>query len=269
MTEDIAGVGYWDDVWGAADLPTPIDVDDRRVRNYVTRALHAVFTEAFADLDTAGMRLVEVGCAGSKWLPYFNRQFGFEVTGIDYSEAGCALTERILDAEGVSGETIRASMFDPPPHALGRFDVVVTFGLVEHFDDTAAAIGHLGGLLVPGGTMVTVVPNMYGSIGAVQRVLNRPVYDKHVALDPDELAAAHRGAGLEVVSSSWELPSHFGVNNLNGVPPGARRLAATAAWKLLLGVSASAWWLDERGVRLAPNRWTSPYAITVARVLRP
>jgi SAM-dependent methyltransferase len=61
----------------------------------------------------------------------------------------------VLDAAGVPGEIVCADLFAPPPHLLAQFDVVVSFGVVEHFDDTAACVAACARLVKPGGLMVT------------------------------------------------------------------------------------------------------------------
>lgn len=51
---------------------------------------------------------LEIGCARSRWLPYFAKEFGFEVSGIDYSEVGSQQATQILFNEGVQGNIVFA-----------------------------------------------------------------------------------------------------------------------------------------------------------------
>lgn len=55
--------------------------------------------------------------------------------------------------------------FSPPASMLGKFDVVVTFGVVEHFIDTRACLDAMSQFLKPGGLLVTSIPNLAGWIG--------------------------------------------------------------------------------------------------------
>ena len=160
--------------------------------NAANRRFDALFRDLFAGLPTQRMRLLEVGCARSAWLPYFGREFGFELHGLDYSELGCRQERTILVKAGLEGEVTCADLFTPPPDLLGAFDVVVSFGVVEHFSDTLAATRALAALLRPDGLVVTVVPNMRGAIGRIEQLINRDVYDIHVPIGPARLAGRTR-----------------------------------------------------------------------------
>ena len=116
---------------------------------------------------------------------------------------------------GVEGRIVEGDLFSPPKEMLEAFDVVVSFGVVEHFDDTTAATEALGRFLVPGGTLVTVIPNLGGSlIALIQRFVNRPVFDVHVPLDHRQLADAHRAAGLELRTCGYFLGVNWNVVNI-------------------------------------------------------
>lgn len=262
--DDQAGVEYWDDLWADPDLPEPVDHTDTDFRNRQDQVAAEYLHGCLGDLKP-GSRLLEVGCARSPWLPYFARRYGFSVTGLDYSEPGCAAERKVLERADVDGEVIEADMFDPPPELLGSFDAVVSFGVVEHFAKTASALSALRSLAVPGGLVITTVPNMTGVNGWVQRRLNPAVFDIHVPLDATALADAHRLAGLQVESSRYLLSTNFGVVNLNGLPPTrGTRLAATGLLQLTR-LSKLAWIAEGRIGRLPETRMLSAHVGCCAR----
>ena len=139
-------------------MPAPIDARNPAPGNAANRRFDALFRELFAGLPTPDA-LVEVGCARSAWLPYFGREFGFGLHGLDYSELGCEQERTILVESGLAGEITCADLFAPPRALLGAFDVVVSFGVVEHFSDTGAVTAAMAALLRPGGLLITVIPN--------------------------------------------------------------------------------------------------------------
>jgi 2-polyprenyl-3-methyl-5-hydroxy-6-metoxy-1,4-benzoquinol methylase len=257
---------YWSHEWSTSDLPAPIPAGGgSRLSDHVNATFHRYFVEHLLPIAPRGSRLLEVGCARSAWLPYFHRELGYEVAGIDYSEVGCAQARVVLEREGVTGTVVCRDLFDPTPELVGGFDVVFSRGVVEHFDDTAACIDALATYLRPGGVMLTIVPNLAGAIGLVQRLVNRPVYDMHVPIDRDQLAAAHRAAGLDVVRSEYVLPANFGVNNLNDVRSGTPSwLLKRGVLAVLVRVSMATWWLERRGIRIPRSRLFSPYAFCLA-----
>jgi 2-polyprenyl-3-methyl-5-hydroxy-6-metoxy-1,4-benzoquinol methylase len=265
---DKAGQSYWDRGYRAMVNSTDahgFDPGRGRVRDYWKQQFHAYFQRAFRDRETRGRRLVEIGAGGSTILPYLAREFGFHVVGLDYSPDGCAIAEQNLHHEGIRGEVICANVFDPPASQVGQADVVASFGVVEHFSDPADCIVACANLLKPGGLMITTVPNMAGLVGRLQRALDPAVFEKHVALDRNQLAAAHVRAGLVVLDSRYVLFAHFGVVNINETGRGARRLVRAAALASLKGLTWVLWFLEQRLMSFPANAFTSPYAFCLAQ----
>ncbi len=263
---DKAGRQYWNDSWAFSDIPQAVNPSDTRLGNYINRRFHRVFTRLFDRSETSSMRLLEVGCAKSAWLPYFAKQFGFSVCGIDYSPIGCEMARKVLQANAVDAEVVCADIYSPPEGMRGAFDVVVSFGVVEHFDDTAACLSAVSSFLKPGGLLVTNIPNMVGWIGSIQKHVNRPVYDIHQLIDPARLRAAHELAGLEVIECDYFVCTNFGVNNLIGI---STNTATGYLKKVLLAILARAsmlvWRLENRTGSLPAGRLASPYINCVAR----
>jgi 2-polyprenyl-3-methyl-5-hydroxy-6-metoxy-1,4-benzoquinol methylase len=259
---DRAGRGYWDEVW-TGNVPQLRRLPDGRLRlTRVEQRFARLFRRLGALEGASGKRLLEIGSAGSTWLPWFAQE-GFRVAGIDYSEPGCETARRLLDEAGVDGEVVHADALEPPTELLGAFDVVVSFGVVEHFEDTAGALRAFGRFLAPGGVLVTVVPNMTGVTGLTQRLVNRDVYAIHVPLDCAALAAAHRAAGLDA-RCRYFMSVNFGVPTLEGLDPSrtstrVKRVALTA-----LAQASKLVWLVEEPLRLPATRWLAPYVVCVA-----
>lgn len=266
MGGDRAGKTYWDATWGRGSLQAPIRPEEPGISNYVKRQFHRLFLKCFEGTDTRGQRLIEVGCARSAWLPYFAREFGFDVAGIDYSERGCSETLRVLDRESVPGTVICADMFAPPEILRRSADVVVSFGLVEHFERTDEAVSALAELAKPGGMILTLIPNMAGWTGKLQKLMDKETFLKHVEVDRERLLRAHVSAGLEVLSCDYLLYVNIGVANMNSLKrPSIEYSLKSLALKVLGRAGTLAWIADPHGTWLQPNRLTSPYLICIAR----
>jgi SAM-dependent methyltransferase len=206
--------------------------------------------------------LIEIGCGRSQLLPYFAKRFGLRVSGLDYSAVGCEKARRILERDGVDGEILCADLWEQRKVPTSRYDVVFSFGLVEHFEDTAGIIDALAQFARPGGAVLTLIPNMRGAVGAVQRMLSRDIYDIHVPLSAAALARAHADAGLDLRASGYLLPAHFGVCN-----PGNRGAPATfrqLGYRGAIAFSTILLWIHERCVRLPASELMSPYAFVLA-----
>ncbi len=258
---DRAGEDYWSRLWSRSDLPRAVDPRDRNVRNRVRRQFDAFFRAHFVTPADAGKRLLEVGCARSPWLGYFAREHSLRVTGLDYSALGCDQARALLARDGVDGEIVHGDLFDPPDACLGQFDFVMSIGVVEHFEDTAGCLRALGRFLQPGGRIYTVIPNFAGSMGALQRRLDRRFFDMHVPLNEPALRRAHEAAGFRVLHGGYFLASNFGVLNHSTIPPGTAgaRVRATVR-AACVGVSAAVWLVEDlTGVDWPATSRFAPY----------
>jgi SAM-dependent methyltransferase len=254
---------YWERIWHDSPLPRAVEPERDTLRNSSYHQFHLLFSKYMRCQDDR--RVIEFGCAQSIWLAYFASHYGFKIAGIDYSATACEKARAVLARAGVEGEIVQGDFLQPPDRLLGACDFGVSYGVVEHFDDTAACLAAFRRYLKPGGILITIIPNLAGALGVLQKLLNRRIYDIHVPLDAHGLADAHRRAGLEVIDSDYLVCSNFGIITLgdDALPfAGLRRFARSA----LMGISAAAWVIDRYAVSLPAIRMFSPYVACVARV---
>ncbi len=264
--DDRAGREYWDAVWADDKLPEAINPRAAGLHNLYNRRVDAFLRQAFVSLDTTGKKLVEIGCARSAWLPYLAREFGFRISGLDYSEHGCEQARRILSRSGVAGEIICADVSAPPAGLLGAFDVAISFGVVEHFHDTTGCLRALAAFLKPDGMLITQIPNMTGLIGRLQRLTNPATYEVHVPLTRDQLLIAHEQAGLRVACCDYFLSTGFGVVSLHGLD---NTKPSTRFKRRMLSImkraSVLVWAAEDATIPLPPSRLFAPSIFCVAR----
>jgi len=253
---DKAGKQYWSGVWGKCDRVNSMDPRDPGLHNYVPHRFHEYFHQLFSNTETRNLRLLEIGCARSSWLPYLGKEFGFKVFGIDYSDIGCDQSKQLLLREKVEGEIVCGDFFSPPESMVGAFDVVISFGVAEHFQDTCGCLRAFSRFLKPGGFLLTNIPNLTGLNGLIQRVVNRPVFDVHVPLDKEALADAHEVNRLNMISCDYFLFANLGVLNFENWKPG---LFYSGACRIRTLINLFVWYCERTIPLLKPNRWSSPY----------
>lgn len=265
--QDKAGQEYWNLTWDNYPVPNVWDVDSKRLPNHVEREFFLWIAGTLESLGKTSpdVHLVEVGCARSQALPVLAKRLGVSVAGIDYSPNGCEQTRTMMKREGVSGEIYCSDIFAVPDTLQGRFDVVVSFGLIEHFSNTNEIVSALAGLLKPGGVIFTNIPNMRGTPGFLQRVLNREIYDIHVPLTPSQIRIAHEAAGLRVMEAAYFLSNNYGV--LNHGDPNRRDLGwwtKKIALAILARVSMVVWLFERRLGKFPTSQAFSPYVNCIA-----
>ena len=262
QSEEKTSQVYWETLWRSRHIPKPVNPYRPGLENHIYRKWHAFFHPLLC--NRSGQSVIEIGCAGSPWLPYFARQFGLKVTGLDRSVLGCKQAEEVLSRSGVKGQIISADLFSPPGEILGAFDIVISFGVVEHFVETKKCLYACSRFLRPGGLMITVIPNLAGWMGRIQKHLDRKIYDIHVPLDREDLRVAHKMAGLNVSSCNYFLFLNLGVLNLTKISKERPRLWPFT-WTLRAILDCIAWLSESWFPYLChSNRWTSPYIVCLA-----
>ena len=255
---DLPGQEYWEQGWVGLSLPTAVDPQARSLP-YSFRRIHEYMSAQIQQFGGAqGRDLIEIGCGCSQWLPYFALQHGFHVFGLDYSPTGCAQAEEILSRAGVTGTVSCRNFFATPDR---QYDVLVSFGVAEHFRPTEDCIKAFAQFLRPGGMMITETPNLSGLLGAFQKVLNRPVYDIHVPLTRKMLSLAHERAGLTVLDCRYLLSAGFTICSR----PDAEAAGYAVKNVVVAGLQKFSR-LAQRFDRYLPKtRLLSPYLVCTAR----
>ena len=261
MTQnDKAGKDYWNETWSKGEFPKLFDPKNQSLDNYVNLELHNYFKKILG--NKKGFSVLEIGCANSIWPVYFHQEFNAEVYGLDYSEVGCRRSRALLEYYKVPGKIYCSDLFAPSEDLIGKFDLVVSFGVVEHFENTAQCLKSCAAFVKPGGKLLTLIPNMSGIVGLIQKYVDRLVYDVHVPLTKKQFIMEHQKADL-----SLENCDYFMSINLNAANSGsfAGHAFNTYLRHLLSGTSKIFWMLEKQGLTFPKNGVTSPYLIAVAK----
>lgn len=113
-----------------------------------------------------GKEVLEIGYAPGKVLAWCAAR-GAQTTGIDYTAHGTAAAESLFRALGLPGRHVTADIFSD--HGLaGRFDLVYSIGVIEHFEDPRRIITRHLECCRPGGIALILLPNYGGVYGRMQ-----------------------------------------------------------------------------------------------------
>ncbi|CAN5569070.1 hypothetical protein BH11BAC1_BH11BAC1_06720 [soil metagenome] len=265
-TLDKANAEYWSAVWNNSPLNPPIEYNKNSVRNYPSRVLHEIFSAELNKHETKGKTMMEIGCGNSSWLSYFANTFGMSVNGIDYSEKGCEQSRKIFERDHVNGTIYFGDFFNPPATVPHDFDFIYSGGVVEHFEDTTAAVKAFSSYLKKDGIMITTLPNMAGLSGWIQKAFNKPVYDTHVPLTKKQIVAAHENAGLEILSAQYyaSISMYINLESINGKKVNLLGLKKLIT-KSLSVTSLATWKLENLIGDFPPTSFFSPGISVIAR----
>ncbi|MBN8521969.1 MAG: class I SAM-dependent methyltransferase [Alphaproteobacteria bacterium] len=257
---DMAGTQYWDKTWKNVPMPSPFDPELPSLDDTFNMRIHAIFQHIFnlQPIENA----LEIGCAYSIWPRYLRDTQGIEADGIDYSRIGCLRTRAMWEEMGLKGTVHEADIFNPPETLQGAYDLVTSFGVMEHFSDTSAALSQAGMFLKPGGLILTSIPNLSGGLGFLQRWLDKEIYDIHIPLDREQITQAHEDARFEILDSRYLMSCNF---TLLRAPKWEKSWKGKILARILSAPTKLIWLLESEWRQLPVSQMFSPYILVLAR----
>jgi len=231
---------FWNGFWQGKQL----DYDERSI----------LFTDLFDRFLPKTGTCFEVGCFPGNFLVYLARRFGYRVSGIDYVPDAREHMRAYLERLGCQVDDLFFEdflRFTP----TGRYDVVCSFGFVEHFENLKAVLAKHVELVAPGGTLVVSCPNFRYVQYMLHWMLDRTNLRRHVipVMNLRRWTSILRSQGMEILHAGYYRTFDFWYDQ-----PVSRLQARIGS-----RVHRVAQKLD-RWVHL-PNRFTSPYMIAIAR----
>lgn len=122
-------------------------------------------------------KMLEVGC-GTAFVSLYFAKRGYETYCLDINKSILKAAEKNFNNEGVKGKFITGDV-EKSPFDDNQFDVVTSFGLLEHFENPEIAISEMVRILKPGGLFFAdIVPNRFScqTIGNLFNSLSVLIY---------------------------------------------------------------------------------------------
>ncbi len=192
------------------------------------RPLRQGFDRAITERLAPQTEVLDIGSGRHPTIPSADRPDDVRYVGLDLSEA-----ELLEAGAGAYDETIEADATRRIPELVDRFDLIVSWQVLEHVSDMEATLDNVRSYLKPGGRFVAQFSGSWSAFGVINRILpdrvgakvvdrtmkrtenNIPVfpafYDRCSARQLEPLLAAW---------SNHELtPIFFGATYFNFLPP--------------------------------------------------
>jgi 2-polyprenyl-3-methyl-5-hydroxy-6-metoxy-1,4-benzoquinol methylase len=197
MTNKLSDKSYWNKIY-----KNPTLLDDNKPDSWPKRTLHYIlrgilkerWDRSYSDWfvwdvlfptylsDGLNGKILEIGSAPGHHVVRFAKMFGMEPFGIEYAEDGVIVNkETFVKNEFDPNNVIHADFFsdDITDKYQSYFDVVMSRGFIEHFDDPKSVITRHVNLLKPGGRIIVSIPNIKGLNYIAFHFLNKHVIDIH------------------------------------------------------------------------------------------
>jgi SAM-dependent methyltransferase len=155
----------------------------------------------------AGKTVFEVGCFPGRYLAWFGQQ-GAVVSGMDLAPQ-MSLMDNWFQSAGFSKQLIQqGDVLEYLGNSADRYDIVCSFGFIEHFRNFEHIIQLHTGLVARGGRLVITTPNFRGRVQyLLHKYLDKENLDRHYtpSMQPEIWAGILRKNGYRI---DWS--GHFG-----------------------------------------------------------
>ena len=217
-----------------------------------------IFGDILADLIAKKnlKTAIELGGFPGYYAIYLKKYQHLDTTLFDYFIHEGLINQLLEKNELKPGDinVIEADLFEYKSEKL--YDLVLSFGLIEHFNDTKAIIQSHLQFLKPGGVLFITLPNFKSVNGWVQKNFDRENYDKHNinSMDPPLLAEYCKQLGLKEVASYYHGKFSVWLEN---------KAEQSAAAKLLV---KTIWFAGKIATKIVPieSKSLSPYIVLKA-----
>ncbi|RYU86906.1 class I SAM-dependent methyltransferase [Mucilaginibacter terrigena] len=148
---------------------------------------------------------IELGGFPGYYSIYLKKYRHLKTTLLDYF-IHPELVNKLLAANDLQPgdiSIIEADLFTYQP--AEKYDMVLSFGLIEHFNDTKFIINEHLKFLKPGGTLFITLPNFKSVNGWVQKNFDKDNYDKHNinSMDLNLLRDSCKALGLKDIETYY------------------------------------------------------------------
>jgi len=192
VSEHLVDQQYWDTSY--AHMAPAMAADDDPVRRWI---------EAHVPPARRDQHVLEIGCFPGRYLAAIAR-LGYAAHGIDLTPGVIGMGTAFKGMGLPTGTFTRADFLTHRPDRL--FDVVCSFGFIEHFTNWEEVLLKHAALVAPNGLIVLETPNFKGPVqGIFHRWLDAENLARHNqdAMDPPRWAELLRMEGFEILEVGW------------------------------------------------------------------
>lgn len=148
---NLAESSFWDEIYST--LPLGIAHHRRPVRRWIEQWV-----------PPCGGDCLEIGCYPGRYLAVFG-ELGYRLSGIDLTNL---VTDRLPDWLGIQGYRVGKfhcqDFFQFIELTEETYDIVCSFGFIEHYHEWANVLEAHARLVKPGGLLLVSVPNFNGFV---------------------------------------------------------------------------------------------------------
>jgi SAM-dependent methyltransferase len=168
MSKPLSEQSYWNSLY--TERPVRRAVLDKLadklpfIRSFGEHVIWNVLLKEYAS-NGLGLKALEIGSAPGNNLLMLHKLYGYEPFGVEYTEQGYNVNKRNFELHSIdASHVIHADFFTQEflERYAGQFDLVMSVGFIEHFEDPRSVIEKHIRLLKTGGILLVTIPNLQG-----------------------------------------------------------------------------------------------------------
>lgn len=221
---------FWDSEWKKINLKKGILKESHF---YFGRSgIFTKMTDRYTEKNDV-KKILEIGGGGENYrLLALAKWRGMEPTVIDYSSVAIEIVKNLFKRNFQNAEFINVDFDEYDANV--KFDMVVHWGVLEHFTDPLPLINKCANLLKPGGQLLFTMPNMEAFGAQAWKKWAPNNWSKHYLHTEEAVLTAMNNAGfsslesghfgMPMVGSTWEVNNAY-TTTLTGLQRGVSLMA--------------------------------------------
>ena len=247
----------WESRWAEANT-SELEFDPTKPS---FREVHRILSRYIPQQN--GARFLEVGAYPGKYLWYFHTYYGYEPWGVEYVESCANEAQKLLDDAGIPAHVIACDFFNLSASCHIKdagWDLVGSFGFVEHFDEAEIVVSKHLDVTLPGGLVVVSIPNFAGWNGKIMRYADQNKWKQHNCMSLKDLIHAFNKAGENKILFSG-YAGHIGFWNTCVYEKAKERLGNFYPF-----FRGPLWLIERIGQWIVPNnKYSSPVIVVITK----
>jgi len=209
--KNLVDSSYWENYW-ASNLD---DITHNNLKVEYDDAIYLWLKSFLGKQEIKGQTCIEIGCFPGRYLTFFG-SLNYQLNGIDFIKNVFQISEELKKMGYDVGEFWQEEFLSFASSTQNKFDLVSSFGFIEHFTNWEEVLNLHMKLVKKGGYLIIEAPNFGGWPHRIIRYLfDQKNFQKHYipAISYKKWRAAVLKQNFKIIFCGGFGGFHYGLEN--------------------------------------------------------